>query len=269
MGRFAVCIPVYNGADFIGEALASIARQTLKDVEVIVSDNASTDATADIVQHWSGKMNMRVVRQATTLPMQQHFNAVLDMIDSEFYMLLCHDDYLAHPDALRLAHEVMMDNPGIGTVYCDLQYVNAKRRKIAGRSFRRAGEFDADETGLTTIRSTRNLFGIPLGIRHTALGALRYDPAFHYTMDVDLSWAIAKSSQVFHIAQPLIANRYGATNSTWSLLSAARDEFIALAAKYDVRMNRLDRIRLGMTNFKVTQQKRLFAAYLRGITWLR
>ncbi len=269
MGRFAVCIPVYNGADFVGEALESVARQTLKGVEVIVSDNASTDATADILKHWSGKMNMRVVRQATTLPMQQHFNAVLDMVNSEFYMLLCHDDYLAHPDALRLAHAVMVNNPGVGSVYCDLKYVNAKRQKIATRSFTRAGEFDADETGLNSIRSARNLFGIPLAIRHKALGALRYDPTFHYTMDVDLSWAITKSSQVFHIAQPLIANRYGATNSTWSLLSAAGDEFIALAAKYDVRMNRLDRLRLGMTNFIVTQKKRLFGVYLRGATWLR
>ena len=107
MGRFTVCIPVYNGADYIDQALASIAEQTLEDVEVLVSDNASTDATADILDQWMGRLNLRVIRQAKMLTMIEHFNAVLDLIDSEFYMLLCHDDYLADPQALSLAQSVL------------------------------------------------------------------------------------------------------------------------------------------------------------------
>ncbi len=52
MTSFTICIPVYNGAAFLGEALASIAEQDLSGVEVIVSDNASTDETPEILRHW-------------------------------------------------------------------------------------------------------------------------------------------------------------------------------------------------------------------------
>jgi glycosyltransferase involved in cell wall biosynthesis len=268
MGRFTVCIPVYNGADYIDQALASIAEQTLEDVDVLVSDNASTDATADVLDQWKGRLNLRVVRQAKTLTMIEHFNAVLDLIDSEFYMLLCHDDYLADPQALSLVQSVLSENPDVGTVYCDLEYVNAQRKRLAGRSFKRKGRFDAWQAGVETIRTARNQFGIPVGVRRTALGDIRYDPTYHYVTDVDLSWAIAKNSAVYHIDKPLITNRYSGNNATWALLSKAKQEFISLAGKYDVRMNSWDRLRFSGVNFIVMQQKRVFGLYGRLVSGL-
>ena len=75
MMSFAVCIPVYNGAAFLGELLASIAEQDLSGVEVIVSDNASTDETPDILQSWATKLPLRVIRQPVTVSMPANFNA--------------------------------------------------------------------------------------------------------------------------------------------------------------------------------------------------
>jgi glycosyltransferase involved in cell wall biosynthesis len=46
--RVSVGIPVYNGGDFIAEAIRSIQAQTIEDIEIIISDNASTDDTRDI-----------------------------------------------------------------------------------------------------------------------------------------------------------------------------------------------------------------------------
>ena len=48
MPRLSVGLPVYNGEQFFGEALDSLLGQTYKDFELIISDNASTDGTADI-----------------------------------------------------------------------------------------------------------------------------------------------------------------------------------------------------------------------------
>ena len=47
--RVSVVIPVYNGERYVGEALGSVLRQEAADLEVIVSDNASTDRTLEIV----------------------------------------------------------------------------------------------------------------------------------------------------------------------------------------------------------------------------
>jgi glycosyltransferase involved in cell wall biosynthesis len=46
----SICIPVYNGSQYIGETINSLLRQTYNNVEIIVSDNASTDNTIDIVK---------------------------------------------------------------------------------------------------------------------------------------------------------------------------------------------------------------------------
>ena len=131
MARFAVCIPVYNGAAFVGQALESIASQSHGDLEVIVSDNASSDGTPEILASWSDRLPMRIIRREQTLPMRDHFNALLDEVDSDAYMLLCHDDYLASPEALAKAQSILDARSDISAVYCDLLYVNEYRRPLA------------------------------------------------------------------------------------------------------------------------------------------
>ncbi|WP_428644999.1 glycosyltransferase family 2 protein [Roseibium sp.] len=265
MAQFTVLIPVLNGAELLGEALASVESQTLTDVRVIVSDNASTDATPEILEAWRDRVNLRVIRQEKTLPIPTHFNALLDAIETERYMLLCHDDYLADPDALRLADIALDENPDAPAVYCDLAYVNTQRRPLATRRFDRAALFSADEAGRETIRTTRNMFGIPLGVRTAALGAHRYDPRFHYLTDVDLSWSMAKGRNLAHVPQPLIANRYRAGNTTWSLLGQARSEYLAFAKKHGVPLGPLGKARLSARIWTLNQQKKLFGLYGRMV----
>src|SRR5262245_39362496 len=46
--QVSVCLPVYNGENYIHEAIQSVLEQTFTDFELIISDNASTDGTAAI-----------------------------------------------------------------------------------------------------------------------------------------------------------------------------------------------------------------------------
>jgi glycosyltransferase involved in cell wall biosynthesis len=45
-----VCIPTYNRSGLLRSSLQSVLWQSLRDIEVIVSDNASTDDTEDVVR---------------------------------------------------------------------------------------------------------------------------------------------------------------------------------------------------------------------------
>lgn len=51
----SVGLAVYNGENYIREAIDSILNQTFKDFELIISDNASTDRTAEICQAYAKK----------------------------------------------------------------------------------------------------------------------------------------------------------------------------------------------------------------------
>jgi glycosyltransferase involved in cell wall biosynthesis len=267
VARIAVCIPVYNGAAFVGQALESVAQQSHPDVLVIASDNASTDATPEILAEWSRRLPMRIIRRPRTLSMRDHFNALLDDVDAESYMLLCHDDYFASRDALAKAQATLDADPEISAVYSDLVYVSEAGRTLAHRRFGRDGRFRADDVGRQSIATARNCFGIPLAIRREVLGARRYDTGFLYVMDVDLSWSLSRERPPFHIPEPLIANRYSRQNSTWSMQGSMRREYIDLATKYGQRPGSLARMKIGMTCFGVTQQKRAFGLYERLRSW--
>tara|TARA_R110001606_G_scaffold396457_2_gene570613 strand:- start:1489 stop:2301 length:813 start_codon:yes stop_codon:yes gene_type:complete len=263
MPRISICLPVYNGADYVEEALASIAAQTCTDYIVVASDNASSDETGALLEKWSHRIPMDIVTQDKTIPMQAHFDCLLDRVKTEAYMLLCHDDYLCAPDALEKALAALDAEPEVSAIYCDLAYVSERGTTLATRRFAREGPMEADMLGKLSLRTARNMFGIPLLVRTLALGSHRYDRQFKYIVDVDLSWTISKNAPAWHIPDVMIANRYSASNSTWGMLKDASQEFMALAKKHGVALTAAERRHIAFTNWSVGIQKQLFGTYER------
>lgn len=98
----AVVTPVYNGAAYLEEALESVQAQTYPNVVHVVLDNASTDATADIIASFRDrKVPIITARNASLLPMDENWNASLKLIppDAEYFRMLCADDAML-PDHL-------------------------------------------------------------------------------------------------------------------------------------------------------------------------
>ncbi len=246
----------------MAQAIDSVLEQSAR-AEILASDNGSTDGTAGILAQYARRARVTVVRPAAPLSMAQHFNSCLGRVTTDFYMLLCHDDYLASRDALTTARDILLARPEINAVYCDLLYVDADRRPIATRRFKRDGVFDARATARASIVTGRNVFGIPLLIRTRAVRGLRYDEALPYAGDVDLSLAGAAGGAVFHVPQPLIANRYHAQNATWGVLKGVSAEMQAIAAKHGISLSALDRLRAILATWLNAAIKILFRAYIR------
>jgi hypothetical protein len=107
------------------------------------------------------------------------------------------------------------------------------------------------------------VFGIPLLIRARAVRGLRYDEALPYAGDVDLSLAGAAGGAVFHVPQPLIANRYHVQNATWGVLKGVSSEMQAIAAKHGISLSVFDRLRAILATWLNAAIKILFRAYIR------
>ena len=100
MARVAVIIPVYNGAETVGEAIASVLAQSFRDFELIVVDDGSTDATpAELARYAT---TIRVITQPNG-GISAARNAALRASTSEFVALLDCDDVW---EPAMLAHGV-------------------------------------------------------------------------------------------------------------------------------------------------------------------
>jgi hypothetical protein len=104
--RVLAMTPAYNGEAFLQRTLESLAAQTYPALRVLIADDASTDATADIAEaHVRRDSRFSLVRRSTNLGWTGNTNAMLkDARGQAEYMLFAfHDDVLFPDYVARLA----------------------------------------------------------------------------------------------------------------------------------------------------------------------
>ncbi len=95
--RLSFCIPTYNRADLIGATLRSIIDQArlVEGVEIVVCDNASTDATETVVRELAaGFPNLMYVRHPANLGADANYMAVVEHARGQYCWLFGSDDTL-------------------------------------------------------------------------------------------------------------------------------------------------------------------------------
>jgi glycosyltransferase involved in cell wall biosynthesis len=130
--RVVIGLPVFNGENFLAEAIESILAQSYGDFRLIVSDNCSTDATEDICRRYL-KLDDRIEyhRQDRNLGGAPNYNFVFRPEGADYFKWAAHDDLLepnfleetvplldAHPDAV-IAHGRSLEIDETGHVKCD------------------------------------------------------------------------------------------------------------------------------------------------------
>lgn len=221
-----VFIPVYNDALYLPRALASALGQEGVDVEVIVSDNASTDGSYEYaLQVAASDARVKVYRNPSNIGAMPNINLFRRYVKKDYYMFLCSDDALGDPTALRKARDVLDREPDVVSVYADMVYVDGRDRKLASRRFRPTGDFDAGEALRRSVLSYRNCFGIPLLNRRSIYADLHYPEHMTYVADLYVAARAAERGRVFHIAEPLIWNRYTGKNLTGTLVAKSALQF--------------------------------------------
>jgi glycosyltransferase involved in cell wall biosynthesis len=94
--RLSIGLPVYNGDRYLSESLESLLGQTYAEFELIISDNASTDGTAEICRHYAGQdSRIRYFRQRHNIGCAPNHNFVLTQAKGELFKSASHDDLYA------------------------------------------------------------------------------------------------------------------------------------------------------------------------------
>lgn len=118
--RISIVMPCLNSSEHIQTAIMSVLAQTMKDFELIVVDNGSTDRTPDIVES-TDDSRIRLLHQPT-LGVSRARNMGLEAARSPLIAFLDSDDTW-HPDFLRRMSDELARHPGAALAYCGWQNV--------------------------------------------------------------------------------------------------------------------------------------------------
>ncbi len=121
--RVTVGIPAYNGARTLRRAVESVLCQTHGPCLVHISDDASTDATAEVGRALAAEYpNVTYTRQPTNLNHHGNFRFVLQQAQSAYFMWLADDDYL-EPTYVERALAVLEADPTVVTCVSRVRFV--------------------------------------------------------------------------------------------------------------------------------------------------
>lgn len=115
--RVSIGVPVYNGARYLAEALESLLRQTYEDIEIIVSDNASTDATEEIARSFAARdSRVRYDRLPNNIGAAANFMRVLHLARGEYFRWAAADD-LSAPEFVERCVAILDREPAVVQAY--------------------------------------------------------------------------------------------------------------------------------------------------------
>lgn len=119
----SICIPTYNGAAYIAEALESALQQTYCNLEIIVSDDASNDDTLKIIESYKSKTNIPIyIFHHEPKGIGANWNNCVKHARGKYIKFLFQDDIL-HPYCLEKMVALAERDENIGLVYCKRDFI--------------------------------------------------------------------------------------------------------------------------------------------------
>jgi glycosyltransferase involved in cell wall biosynthesis len=118
--RVSIGLPVYNGEDYLEQALDSIRAQTYGNFELIISDNASTDGTERICRKYAAiDSRIHYIRQPRNQGISWNWREVVQLSTGEYFLWASHDDVLT-PTYIQRCVEVLDQNSNIVLCYSNV-----------------------------------------------------------------------------------------------------------------------------------------------------
>lgn len=185
----SVCIPVFNGENYIRYSIDSVLGQTEMDFELLVVDNCSTDHTLEIVASYKDA-RIKVFKSTANQGSIRNFNRCIELSRGKYFVLLPHDDILM-PAMLETFSRPLALDPKIGLAYSSY-YIIDENGGVIG--FRMVAAEDKIMNGNEAIREFI-LHGNPVQcamVRRELFSYLgSYDRELLICSDIDLWCRIA------------------------------------------------------------------------------
>lgn len=233
MPKISVCIPTYNSGNFVQSCLESILNQTISDIEIIVSDNASTDDTVSIIKSLNDS-RIQLYQQPENIGSCDNFNFAIAKASGSLIKSFCSDDIMI-PNLLEKQQEIMDAYSHVGIVSCYSLVVNANKVRWVWEVT--PGYETGDRILCNSIRTLTNRFGGPSSFmyRRDAIKNQRYEKKYEYIPDVKLPAMIMRAGWDYYgIADVGIEYICHANQVTHSVIHREPAEWLQLMMDFSI-----------------------------------
>lgn len=261
--RISVCIPLYNGYPYIGEAVQSVLEQTYSDWELVVTDDGSTDGSREVVNSFQDS-RIRYLPNPVKLGAEGNWNRCVAEARGAYVKLLCHDDRI-HPECLsrQLAAFEAPENASCSFVACARRVIGPHGRKIITTRWKKRDILIPAQNAIRSIvRSGRNPVGEPCAVlfRFSEWKRLGGFNAVHpYVIDLHFWTRLLSLGGCFYMADPLCDFRISSTSWSAQLASEQAKHYQAfiksLPSQFPGQLSRLD-VKTGMLNSRIATSVR-------------
>ncbi|MDF2448053.1 MAG: glycosyl hydrolase [Bacteroidota bacterium] len=216
--KLSVCIPVFNGENFIEEAINSVLNQNFNEFELIIVDNNSTDKTSQIIS----KINdprIKFFRNESNIGLIPNWNKSLEYVQGEYVKILPADDFL-YPECLQKQCAILDNdyNHEISMVCSGRNIINNNGKVLFRRCFsNEEGAVNGIFAINKNVRSGGNIIGEGGAVlfrkdilKKTGL----FNSPIFYVLDLDLWYKILLHGNLYVFPQPLSAFRVSGSSAS-------------------------------------------------------
>lgn len=219
----SVCIPTYNNAAMLQDALRSAAAQTYSPLEIVVLDNHSADVTREAVEAAQRRdARIRYMRNDENIGMPRNLTACVRAARGEFVKLLADDDLL-HPSCVERLVDAFGWSGDVVLAGCARRFVDADLRPLRTRGWRtRAGVFSGDKVAGECF-AWGNRIGEPTAVLFRRAAALRgFDARYSQAVDLEMWSELLRGGSFAFVPDALCDVRQHAAQITRGNLRGTR-----------------------------------------------
>ena len=224
--RVTVLIGSYNNAATLARAIDSILAQTIADLELIVVDDGSTDATAAVTERYArDDARVRLLSLGRNVGISRSLNEGLRAAHAAVVAINDADDF-SSPQRLERQLALLDARPDVAVIGCRMREVDERGRVLRPRTSFRAGDAGAVLMRFNPIPNSAAAFR-----REAALAVGGYDPRLRYAMEYDLWLRMAERWTLWALDETLATRVMGRANVAARAERAQIGEAIALRAR--------------------------------------
>ena len=222
----SVVIPVYNGSNYLREAIDGALAQTYPNLEVVVVDDGSTDDTWAIIQSYGARL---VGLHKDNGGVASALNAGIRRAQGPLVAWLSHDDIFL-PGKLARQAEFMLAHPEAGVCYTDFEIIDAAGARLATV---RAPWVPAQALPREFLRDMY-INGSTVMLRKACFDQTGgFDERLAHTQDLEMWLRMAEYSELGHLPEVLIQSRSHPGQGSLNFEYQIQEEHALFAALFE------------------------------------